>query len=493
MRNSLTDRWLSIPPLLRLGLIILVVTLSLIALVRYSARPLAERTQTAQRAVQVSQGTSQDESRNQSSSTSRSAAQKRIKEGSLLIEEDEELVPSQPKGANLTAPLIPADGRDTRLEQPTTQAVSSLPTVTAGPPSLGANMQELSGGEPPIPAIAKAPPPATAIGESNASVLDELPSGALNSPVKLAHYRFSLASTAFETNPTKQNGLERVAALERLTQIACMRKMLNTLSYRSPPDDPLCHAAIEKLLALNPGSTSAICSRDGIDSPSCIAADGDTTTRELSSGEDSAKNQQSSTERFSSLKERLEKNIAILRSSSKGISEEHRVTARVEATEVSSQILTLACATTKLFVRDRPVVKVRDFGTRKDSYGLSDLLEMQERHRASSSESAPKQVSAEGHMRGRTHEDDNPPSGRSPKPTPEKRLPSLGLLYLVSPECSAAISTARSIDPSIPALVCAERGRYSPRCIQAIRAIQATTKRADNDYKVGEDEAFSRF
>lgn len=493
MRDGLFYRWLSLPAGIRLIFIAFLAIIPVALVWRFTHRPELVATRLALDEGQESQeGKGSPEERPAGESVSKSS------QGHRLLMDDDEPPLGQPAATNtITQP------ERKKLDE-SGAAVRGAGTADSSPSSAESpSLIAMNGGAPSPPLGAAAPlssPNPDLTGAKGPSVLEEVPQGTLNSPVKLSHYRFLLASTTYESSPTKQNHLERIAALERLTQVACMRKMLTTLSYREPPQELLCLAAIDKLLVLNPGSTSAICARDGIDSPSCLSADADTTTRVDSSKGAKSGEANASSEKFRSLKDQLSGNLNLLRSGSRGVSEEQRVTARSEATELASQLLGIACAGAKVFVRERPVVKVRDFSnSHKDPYGLSELLETQERLRGAEPQS----------VNGRTNpavsEDEGLGQPRAPapfvglrsaKPTPKMTTAPLGLVYLVSSDCASTISTARSLDPALPALVCAERGRYSPRCVQAIRASQVAAKGGKgsaDDFRVGEEEGFSRF
>lgn len=329
-------------------------------------------------------------------------------------------------------------------------------------------------------------------------VLDEVPPGDPNSPVKLAHYRFVLASSSFETSQSKENHLERVAALERLTQVACMTALPRTLSYREPSSDPLCIAAIKRLLAMNPGSTTALCARDGIDAPSCYAADADTTFElPLTSIDDNDGRNRLEKANIDNVKDQLEKSMAQMRSNSALTSEEKKVAFKDETISLTKKLLSIACAARKIGVRERPTVNAQDFGRREDPYGIDDFLKERERDRkddtmAQNSDASP---SAEPGAFERPESNQQvAPDLKSGTKEKEQYKP-LGLVNLISSDCQSAIKTARSVDPTIALIPCAERGFYSPRCIQSLRAARDAEKRAGRskmqDYD--EDRGFSRF
>lgn len=62
---------------------------------------------------------------------------------------------------------------------------------------------------------------------------------------------------------------EMLYAFRAVIHRACMPNLPKTLSYDGNPTNPKCLELIDKILAVDPGNSAALCARDGIDSVTC--------------------------------------------------------------------------------------------------------------------------------------------------------------------------------------------------------------------------------
>lgn len=509
MRDPLFERWISLSPRVRVGFVILLLGMVGVALLK-----LSNRSQSSDQRSSIAMDLQEAPLAKSAPSAEQSPPQPRQKVPSaLIIEEDTITAPALHSGDSSTtsagnAPpppgLIDADG----LKQN-----DPYPNSANNPkqPSTLSTAIKTAGNPPP-----EASPSPTKAETLPHSLLDEVPAGNSNTPVRLAHYRFVLASSGYESDPTEQRNIERIAALERLTQVACMQGMLRSLSFRGQSDPAssnnlLCQAAIERLLKLNPGSTSATCARDGIDSPSCYSADADTTLQSTSSlsskrGEKSRTQSESET-----LRAQFSSNMQTYQQVVRTATEDKRENLRSEMTNLADKLLRTACASTQISVRVRPSVQTRDFRQKDDPYGINSFLAEQEKAREH------EQRNAKRSGRGKIDDDEGfraqlPPrapsspgagqSGIGQQAANEKqgqKDPSapqpLGLVNVVPSECTSALTAVRSFDPTLPFLACAERGMYSPRCIQSLRVLRSQKKglKRGDAASAEENEAFSTF
>lgn len=526
MRETLFARWISLPAWARLFAVgaVLVGAIGLIYRVgirvkgkadsRISLGFIGDSGQSDEEDITPQRSSSEKEVPLGNSSTESSP----LSGEGLLIERDEaDLSAPGPK-----SPSMAAQGPDSSLEIPL-PPTPSLNRPTSAPP-------EDEPSPPPSAQPERTSPPrestsvslaAKASPSPSVDILDEVPPGDANSPIKLAHYRYVLASTSFETSPSRENHLGRVAALERLTQAACLPPIPRSvpsreptsaamgtfleslkprsLSNRDPSSEPLCLAAINRLLSINPGSTSAICARDGIESPSCYAADADTSFEVDSSSLEKAELVDQTTKAtIRSIEQQLSKNRATIRAEYSLASEEKKAALKGEATELAKKLLSVACATRQISVRERPSVESKDFSERSDPFGISDFLKEQEQQVEKNVPTEPNDAypSAEQEVFERTRPGQPAlPSSARKKQDKREQLPEkpLGLVTIISPECQSAIETARSTDPTIPLLPCAERGFYSPRCIRSLRAARDAARRSSTSPEEKSSSGFSRF
>jgi hypothetical protein len=497
MRETLFARWISLPAWVRLlgALFLLFAVIGTLQSV-WSFRRHEEQKE-EEKIVLVDpkeqeelSGSGKASSAKKSSAPAINTNSMKVSQKGLLIESDETEEFGEGKQSAPVTNITEATVNQTPspLPIPSNEAVREKPNAT----DRGLNSESYAAQNPAAP-IAKARPTPVI------DLLDEVPPGAPNSPVKLAHYRFVLASTTFETSKSRENHLERVAALERLTQVACMPSLGRTLSYREPSSDPLCLAAIKRLLEINPGSTTALCARDGIDSPSCYAADADTTFEvPLTSIEDNEVDNRGLKANIRDVKDRLTKSMAQMRNDSALATEEKKAQLRNETVKLAKNLLSIACATRKIGVRERPTVTGQDFSRQEDPYGINDFLKEREQNSDSDDKVVknPEELmpnEQEAFVRPKPNQQATPdPTSRTKE---QETYKPLGLVNLVSSDCQSAIDTARSVDPTIALLPCAERGFYSPRCIQSLRAARDAEKRSGSSRKQdnGEDNGFSRF
>jgi hypothetical protein len=499
MRETLFARWISLPAWVRLlgALVLLLAVIGTLQTVwSYRRHEEQKEEETGEKSALIEPEEQEELSRSVKGSSDQKSSAPTINKNSvqvsqkgLLIESDEteefgDVKQSSPLTGITEATVNPTPPS---LPLPSNEAVREERNASAN----GLKSQSPAAQTPAAP-IAKARP------TSVSDILDEVPPGAPNSPVKLAHYRFVLASTTFETSRSKENHFERVAALERLTQVACMPSLGRTLSYREPSADPLCLAAIKRLLAINPGSTTALCARDGIDSPSCYAADADTTFEVPLTSIDEEVDNRGVKANIRDVKDQLSKSMTQMRNDSALATEEKKAQLRDETVKLAKNLLSIACATRKIGVRERPTVTGQDFGRQEDPYGINDFLKERELNRNSDDavmQNPEELTPPEPEVFVR------PEPNRQVVPDPTSRTKEqetykpLGLVNLVSSECQSAIDTARSVDPTIALIPCAERGFYSPRCIQSLRAARDAEKRSVGSRKqdYDEDKGFSRF
>ena len=497
MRETLFARWISLPPWVRLlgaFLLIIGVISSLQSIWSYR-RHEGQKSEDKKTLLIDSEEQEELSSSDQASSTKKSgfpdskSDSKVFSQKGLLIESDETeefgIVKQSTPATDVTEAIV--NQTPTPLPMPFNEASGE----EQSPLAIGLSSQSYAA-QTPSNLIAEARP--TPI----IDILNEVPTGDPNSPVKLAHYRFVLASTSFETSQSKENHLERVAALERLTQEACMSTLPRTLSYREPSSDPLCLAAIKQLLAMNPGSTTALCARDGIDSPSCYAADADTTFElPLTSTDDNEVRNRVEKSNIRDVNDQLAKSMAQMRSNSALASEEKKAQLKDETVKLAKKLLSIACAARKIGVRERPTVTGQDFGRREDPYGINDFLKERERNREEETMVQNPDMSSppEREAFERTKSNQQVAPDIKNRETEKETSKPLGLVNLISSDCQSAIKTARSVDPTIALIPCAERGFYSPRCIQSLRAARDAEKRAGTTNTEGyaEDKGFSRF
>jgi hypothetical protein len=510
MRDPLFERWISLSPRLRVGIVIL-----LLGMVGAALLQLSKRSQSSEQRSSSAMVVQEQPRVKSAPSAEESAPQPRQKTPSaLIIEEDSTSEPAVPSGdssttssGNAAPPPSLMDGDGIRPNGPG--------------PSLATNPMPQTGTlSAPVKTAAHSPSdpsPSPQRGQNSAqSLLDEVPPGNSKTPVRLAHYRFVLASSGYESNPTEQRNIERIAALERLTQVACMQGMLRSLSYRGQTDpassnNPLCQAAIERLLALNPGSTSATCARDGIDSPSCYSADADTTLQSTSSSVSKRGTKSMTPSESETLRAQFSSSLQIYQQVVRTATEDKRENLRSELTNLADKLLRTACTSTQISVRERPSVQTRDFRQKEDPFGINSFLAEQEKAREY------EQRNAKRPGRGNADDDagfnaqlpprapSSPGGGQSGidqqaanQKQGEKDLAAprpLGLVNIVPSECTSALTAVRSFDPALPFLACAERGMYSPRCVQSLRALRSQKKglRAGGVASEEENEAFSTF
>jgi hypothetical protein len=499
MRETLFARWISLPAWVRLlgALFLLFAVIGTLQSVWSFRRHEEQKEEGAEEKSALIDPKEEEEliGSGKASSAQKSSAPAinknsiKVSQKGLLIESDETEEFGEVKQSAPLTGITETTVKETPppLPIPSNEAVREEPDASAN----GLKSQSPAAQTPGVP-IAKARP------TSVSDILDEVPPGAPNSPVKLAHYRFVLASTTFETSRSKENHLDRVAALERLTQVACMPSLGRTLSYREPSADPLCLAAIKRLLAINPESTTALCARDGIDSPSCYAADADTTFEVPSVSIDEEVDNRGVKANIRDVKDQLTKSMTQMRSNSALATEEKKAQLRDETVKLAKNFLSIACASRKIGVRERPTVTGKDFSRQDDPYGINDFLKEREQNRDSDDTVMrnPEELTSpepEAFVRPKTNQQVTPdPTSRTKE---QETYKPLGLVNLVSSDCQSAIDTARSVDPTIALIPCAERGFYSPRCIQSLRAARDAEKRSGGSRKedYDEDKGFSRF
>lgn len=497
MRETLFARWISLPAWMRLlvGLIVILTVIGILQTI-WSFRSHKEERQEKTNLLinpeeqEALSGSGESSSAQKSSGRALNNESTKLSQKGLLIESDE------------TEEFV-----DVKKSAPPTGFSEATLSETPPPLSIPSNEAMRQEQNPTAdefrPQSSAAQTPASLIAEARptplSDILDEVPPGAPNSPVKLAHYRFVLASTTFETSKSMENHLERVAALERLTQVACMASLPSTLSYREPSSDPLCLAAIKRLLELNPGSTTALCARDGIDSPSCYAADADTTFEvPLTSIDENEVDNRGAKANIRNVKEQLTKSMVQMRDNSALATEEKKAQLKDDTVKLAKKLLSVACATRKIGTRERPTVTGEDFSRREDPYGINEFLKEREQNRDSNDTvvqnpdglpSPEREAFEKTELNQRLAPD---PKSREDKKETYKPL---GLVNMISPDCESAIRTARSVDPTIAFIPCAERGFFSPRCIQSLRAARDAEKRSGGSRKQDYDEGngFSRF
>lgn len=124
------------------------------------------------------------------------------------------------------------------------------------------------------PVVTAAPTPSVSVTEI--PIVEASPS-----PLPTPHFQgqgdvsslaVEMAESRFKLSPAYAAFVDLIAALGKYINSHCLSEIYPSLSSLQPSRDPICLNNIAFTLSLDPGNPEAICTRDGIDSPSCSNA-----------------------------------------------------------------------------------------------------------------------------------------------------------------------------------------------------------------------------
>ena len=279
-------------------------------------------------------------------------------------------------------------------------------------------------------------PSGTTAGDT--SSLEVMPQTTTPAPVatftrdeEVIQWELELAERGFEITKTAGNFSKLIAAKEKLTGYACLRNLPQTLINNPSLNSETCAAQIKGLLALHTKNPIALCARDGIDSPTCLASDKETLLRTKSYSDES-----SGSALDTKLLDEAKKNkVAELQ------------------TKLNEIIIQPSGA-------DDPDGKLKN---KKALGALTALLNVT---------CTPELISFYGPNFS------SPTSKNLPKPNEVVRT------RLMPAQCADYIARAQQYDPNFAPAMCYQHGRYSPKCIVAIRTARNTAVPVPPDKKL---------
>lgn len=388
--------------------------------------------------------------------------------------------------SNVAPQTAPSDvappNRETNIAPHAPVGERQVPDLPLLPPSLFPR----SPGEGPLPVL---PPDEAARADSLAgqgNVFAPLPThGVANptrrgklQPIDFALMKVAALEAAFQIRRSPNALPDLLTAYEDLAGLQCMPDLFQTLQHaplHSPrPLPEECVGTLGKLEALDPTNSVAACSRYGVDTQQCRDAFAQQSISNYSaSGSQGDANQKLGAQKELEAKldgSRNRVDVSRLGSEYQALLIRRKGSADTEfktkALPVLYQLLQFTCKVTKTEYPDATARLLQeDAGSKRGAAALTSLSAALSGD--APTPAAPPPPTPRGSGRGL----DTVVSAISEKlNTPIESTKKITRVRVLSEECSRWIDTALAADPGYPPAICARESRFSPSCIEALRA-----------------------
>ena len=298
----------------------------------------------------------------------------------------------------------------------------------------------------------------------------------------LAEIKIQMAEARLKLVQSDRNLNALVSSLEDFINSRCFSGMLSTLKYEGPPTGPQCIERMNQLLAVNPDNPAAICLRDGIDAPTCIAGyrsqrviefyDSNSLLADLPDTSLKVGLSAAETERIKVQKEMLSN---VNRQYSQAKTDEEKAKLVKDATGIYEQLMTTACRLSALRLRrleseSKPVQeppRVAEARRKLQQVPPHMRADYQRQMREQAEDELARYT---GDARGKTELVALIEAIENPEVSdPTKAFKDLQRSRIVLPSCFGAIEQAGKFLPTFYGSTCFGQGFQTPQCVQALR------------------------
>jgi len=293
--------------------------------------------------------------------------------------------------------------------------------------------------------------------------------------------KIQMAEGSLKLNPSERNLTSLISSLEESLNTSCLKSLPVTLKYEGPPTNPNCIARMERLLEINPDNPAAICLRDGIAAPSCLAAyrdqklvefyDSSSLLEDLPDPSLKVGLSAVETQRLKVLSEMLEN---INRQFQNAESSEDKNKSMDDAVGVYDQLLSLSCRIVALRLRPLTENDTAIYEPSRIVEARKQLLQIPKNMRGDYQTQMLRKVEEElalytGNAKGKQELLDLMAVINQPDNSKPLTAIRLERSRVVLSSCYRFIEQATKFIPLFPAPKCHAEGWYSPQCINALK------------------------